>query len=393
MGHDGVLGARLEALLNKVEPQEAGYGAGVSVFREGSLLGQAWIGEAAPGRAWSKTTPVLTWSVSKGIVSILVALLARDGPIDPDCPISTYWPEFGSGSKNGLSLMDVMTHQAGLAWLPKAEAMPSFGSTTGWVQTETIEDALATMASIPDQTGQVGYHALTFGWLIEGCLRRATGKGLNAHLQHMIGVVDGIDMSFGTRSSAVKKALAKPGVPHIGLEKAAAVDEAFADAENPLRKSLCVPTGMTFSEVLRATEDDAFLAAETPAMSLISDANSLARVYSLFATAERVDGEILIDNAGRDEAIRGRAETDEDAITGGARKMAVGFVLNSPPSISLAPGDRVFGHPGMGGSLAWGDPETGLGFAYLTNASIPDTVTDARAVELSNFVWSVVCET
>jgi len=209
----------------------------------------------------------------------------------------------------------------------------------------------------------------------------------------MIGVVDGIDMSFGTRSSAVKRALAKPGVPHIGLEKAAAVDEAFADAENPLRKSLCVPTGMTFSEVLRATEDDAFLAAETPAMSLISDANSLARVYSLFATAERVDGEILIDNAGRDEAIRGRAETDEDAITGGARKMAVGFVLNSPPSISLAPGDRVFGHPGMGGSLAWGDPETGLGFAYLTNASIPDTVTDARAVELSNFVWSVVCET
>lgn len=383
MGSNGRLGARLEAMLAEVEIQEPGFGAGVAVARNGTLIGAAWIGEAASGRPWSRTTPVVTWSVSKGVVAMLVGRLAQDGLIDPDAPIRSYWPGFGGTSEVETTLADVMTHRAGLAWMREGDGRPSFADPGSWAASETIDGALADMPPSRDLQGRVAYHALTFGWLAEGCVRRATGAGLDTHLQRLVTPHEDITMSFGTRSADVLSRLARPGVPEAGAAKAAALDQAFADDGNLLRRSLAVPGGMTFAEVLRMTQDPEFLAAATPAISLISDAGSLAKAYSLFAAADQAETVGWIGAAGRDKALELRAQTDDDGITGGARTMALGFVLNSPPSISLAPGARAFGHPGMGGSLAWGDPDTGLGFAYLTNGSIPDTVTDERASALS----------
>lgn len=390
MGHKGTLGARLERLLEETEPSEPGFGAGVSVFQDGALCGEAWIGEAAKGREWKRTTPVLTWSVSKGIVSMIVARLTQEGLIEPDLPIATYWPAVGYASTGAITLKDIMTHRAGLAWLPDTEFTPSFADPSSWAEKERIEDVLAALEPIDGLVGKIGYHALTFGWLVESCVRRATGKGLSTHLQQILKEVEGVNMSFGTQCAEVLEELAVQGIPHVAQEKAADVDKAFADRENPLRKSLFVPEGMTFSDVLQVTNKATFLAAETPAMSLISDAGSLAKSYSLFAAAERIDQGALINASGLNNVLQSLVETKEDAVTGGARNMALGFVLNSMPSIHLSPGGRSFGHPGMGGSLAWGDPDSGIGFAYVTNASIPDTVTDKRASGLSNFVWEAM---
>jgi CubicO group peptidase (beta-lactamase class C family) len=33
---------------------------------------------------------------------------------------------------------------------------------------------------------------------------------------------------------------------------------------------------------------------------------------------------------------------------------------------------RTFGHGGVGSSYCWGDPDSGLSFAYLTNSRVPD---------------------
>ena len=381
MGHDGPLGAHLEEQLSRVETTELGFGGAVAVAQGGQLLGIAWTGEAAPGRPWTKTTPTVTWSVSKGVVAMVVAFLAQSGEIDPEAPIRDTWPEFGVGAARSLTLSDVMTHRAGLPWLPEADDLPSFAATEAWSRSGAIADALAEMALVEELRGQIAYHALTYGWLVGACVRRATGANLNAHLRRMLSGRDGIRMSFGTTDETILSQLTTPGVPQSGQEQAQAVDAALSDPENRLRRSLCVPVGMSFSDVLRRTEDPGFLAADTPAISLIADAGSLARTYSLFAAA---GPKSFIATKARDRAIIPRADTSDDGVTGGARRMAIGFVLGSSPSIDLGPRPKAFGHPGMGGSLAWGDPETGLGFAYLTNAAVPDTVTDPRALALSH---------
>lgn len=371
------LQGRLLEALAEVESGEAGFGAGVAVAKDGVPLAEAWFGEAAPGRPWRTDTPILTWSVSKGVAAMVVARLAQDGAIDLDAPIRSYWPDFG-GPTCVTSLADVMTHRASLPWLPNGPGLPNFREAYSWTG-EGAKTALARMQPVSDFEGKVAYHALTYGWLIDECLRRATGHGVDAQLQRLFARPHGLAMWFGTTDSDLRKRLAEPGVPAHGLEKCAAVDAAFKEPGNRLRRALCVPTGLSFLDVLRLTKTADFLAAETPAISLITNASSLARAYSLFATGDPS----FITPEGRDAALRARAHTDDDRVTGGARTMALGFMLNSTPLNLMSPRPKSFGHPGMGGSLAWGDPETGLGFAYLTNAAIPDTVIDPRAKALS----------
>ena len=46
---------------------------------------------------------------------------------------------------------------------------------------------------------------------------------------------------------------------------------------------------------------------------------------------------------------------------------------------------RAFGHNGAGGQIAWGDPETGLSFCYLTDGHLPDMLaTGRKSVGLSS---------
>lgn len=380
---DQSLNARLKSALESAEPGEPGFGAGVAMAMDGELVAEAWIGEAAPGMAWQADTLIVTWSVSKGVAAMLVARLAQGGAIDPDAPIDTYWPGFGAEDKGAITLAEVMTHRAGLPWLAETPNLPSFGDAQSWTDTEAVATALARMRPVDGLVGTIAYHALTYGWLVGECVRRATGDSLNAHAQQLFAGPHGWALGFGTQSAAVQERLATSGIPESGRENANAVDEAFDSPTNKLRRSLCVPVGMSFAEVLRVTQDPAFLAAESPAISLIADAPSLARAYSLFAAGDHAGPQPFIGTQARDRYLKQMASTADDGVTGGARRMALGFVLNSPPSITLSSAQGAFGHPGMGGSLAWGDPRSGLGFAYLTNAAIPDVVTDPRAMDLS----------
>jgi hypothetical protein len=45
--------------------------------------------------------------------------------------------------------------------------------------------------------------------------------------------------------------------------------------------------------------------------------------------------------------------------------MAVGFWRACAPMAWVGPGS--FGHPGSGGSVAFGDPDAAVGFGYVTN--------------------------
>ena len=47
---------------------------------------------------------------------------------------------------------------------------------------------------------------------------------------------------------------------------------------------------------------------------------------------------------------------------------------------------RAFGHGGVGTSYCWGDPESGVSFAYVTNNRIPDPWHSKRLCLVANFV-------
>ena len=50
-------------------------------------------------------------------------------------------------------------------------------------------------------------------------------------------------------------------------------------------------------------------------------------------------------------------------------RYGLGYMLDSPP-FPLC-GARNFGHPGVGGPVAFGDPDRALGFGYAVNRMVP----------------------
>jgi CubicO group peptidase (beta-lactamase class C family) len=91
-------------------------GASLAVYVRGELVVDLWGGIADPatGRPWERGTVGLVYSATKGATAVLVNRLAEQGVLDPDAPVSRYWPEFGAEGKDRITVAQLLSHQAGL---------------------------------------------------------------------------------------------------------------------------------------------------------------------------------------------------------------------------------------------------------------------------------------
>jgi CubicO group peptidase (beta-lactamase class C family) len=109
-----------------------------------------------------------------------------------------------------------------------------------------------------------------------------------------------------------------------------------------------------------------FRQVEIPSANGIGQARALAKIYDVLAGGGH---ELGLSARTMDElvapALAPRMGSD-DAVLKIETRYRLGF---STPSrdMSFGSSDRAFGCPGAGGSFAMGDPEHGLGFAYVTN--------------------------
>jgi CubicO group peptidase (beta-lactamase class C family) len=51
---------------------------------------------------------------------------------------------------------------------------------------------------------------------------------------------------------------------------------------------------------------------------------------------------------------------------------------------------RTYGHGGVGSSYCWGDPDSGVSFAYITNSKVPDPWHSVRLDRVANIVHSAI---
>ncbi|HMQ58201.1 MAG TPA: serine hydrolase domain-containing protein, partial [Rhizobiaceae bacterium] len=148
------------------------HGGAVAVMLDGEPVVDLWGGhaDAAKTRPWQRDTLVNVWSVTKGVVAMAVALLVQRGKLAYDMPVAQVWPEFAANGKGGITLGDLLSHQAGLNGFvtPMDEA-----GLAAW--TPAVE-ALAAMAPLWPPRSHCIYHALTYGHLAGEVIRRADGR-------------------------------------------------------------------------------------------------------------------------------------------------------------------------------------------------------------------------
>jgi CubicO group peptidase (beta-lactamase class C family) len=118
----------------------------------------------------------------------------------------------------------------------------------------------------------------------------------------------------------------------------------------------------------------AWRTAEIPAANGHGTARGIARIYAALAAGGTLDGVRLLRARTRDGAIVEESR-GADLVLGAPTRIALGFMLPLPEHFEafgfgrhpFGPSPRAFGHWGHGGSVGFADPDSGVGFAYVTN--------------------------
>jgi CubicO group peptidase (beta-lactamase class C family) len=359
-------------------------GAACAVYLDGHPVVDIWGGTAdlKNSRQWDRDTLALVYSTTKGVTAICAHRLVQEGVLDLDAPTASYWPEFAAAGKGSTTVRDLLAHRAGL---PTLEPKLDRDEALAW---PPPVDALAAQTPIWAPGTRHGYHAVTYGWLVGEVIRRVAGRSVGRYLAEEIAGPLGLDLWIGLPAAEEDRVarLVPPPALQISRDEMAAMPpeqlerlRAMADPDSLMQRALN-PTDPPFSFNSRALH-----AAELPAANGIATARALARLYA--ATIGPVDGVRILDDATVAAATVERSAGPDEVLAVDTR-FGSGFFLPSPFSPLMGP--RSFGHAGAGGSLAFADPDAGVGFAYVMNQMQQGLAADPRPAALVAAVRAAV---
>lgn len=324
------------------------HGGAVCAIVDGHVVADLWGGhaDAAGTKPWQRDTLVNVWSATKGVVALAVAMLVERGKLDYAAPVASVWPEFAANGKAGITLDQVLSHQAGLNGVPVPMSPEQLAAWTPYV------DALAAMAPLWEPGSRCVYHALSYGHLAGEPIRRVAGETVGSFIAREIAGPLGVSFYVGLPASEDHRAAEMIAGPNVNdwLDNLRAGQYPHA-AMNPT------------PDPLRPNQRD-WRAAEVPGGNGQADAVALATIYAAMAQGGTWQGTHLLSPEGvrAATALRFRGE---DAGFQAPTAFGAGFRLEDPIFGQRAAPDS-FGHSGWGGSIAFGDPAARLGFAYVT---------------------------
>lgn len=352
-------------------------GAAVAVYRDGRKVVDLWGGTkdadgTEPRPPWTADTAQIVRSATKGVAAAVPLLLHQRGLLDLDAPVGSYWPEFKAGGKDRTLVRDVLAHRAGVPALDRG--------LTAAEAADGVSGPRAVAAQQPFwQPGtEHGYHAQTYSWLLSELVLRATGRTVGGILAEEIAEPLGLDFWIGLpESEAHRVGRVAPVDPpsSAGTLKTRPrrnVSEAYADPDSLTRRAFAA------IDPLPDENDPAYRAAELPASAGIGTARALARFYA--ATIGVVEDGARIFTPATTASAGKELSAGPDRVLVVNTRFGPGYMLHGPASPLLSPAS--FGHPGRGGSLAFADPEAGIGFGYVTNAHAQSVTADPRAQAL-----------
>ena len=330
-------------------------GASVSVWCDGVELlceGHGWC-EREKIRPWTSQTLVPVYSATKvpAAATLLTALESRG--LTAATPVSEIWPKFPLPT---AEIAHLLSHQCGLAILDRAADV--------LVHKEVVAAIEAQAPAWELDTGH-GYHPRTFGALTDELVRRLIGKSLGVYWREMIADPLALDFWIGLPESLW------PRVAQLysgKLSQAHSADEFYQQLNTQgtfTRRAFSSPRGL---HSVQEMNSPLAWAGGLPAFGGVGTASALAKFYqaaigsiesplspmvrkSLATPQSTGDDFVLL----RHTTFTCGAQQDPRDESGRKIRHIYG------PSLSA------FGHPGAGGSHGFGDPETGISFAYVMN--------------------------
>jgi len=354
-------------------------GASVCIWQDGkivaSLGGGFWDREK--NRKWTTNTPVLIWSATKGLASACLLHLCEQEKIVLSRPVAEFWPEYAENGKADTTLLHILVHQSGQPALRNPEIR--------FLEHEQVVEALASQEPFWRPGSAHGYHARTYGFLVDELVRRIAGINVGAYFRDVFAGPLGLDLWIGLPPELVDDVAP---IYSARRTRIPSDEESFyselAKQDSLTFKAFTTPAGLMVPSIMNRPE---IRTQVLPSFGGIGTAESLATFYyrtfcePTFFSPERI------------AAISETVASGTDAILRIPTAFAAGF-MKDPLSDAgqklrsiFGPSPLAFGQPGAGGSLAFADPKNNVAFAYVMNQMEPGLLPNPKSLRLVRLVY------
>lgn len=376
-GHE--LRSRLEPIFQENFDKFGELGAAVSIWQNGKPVVDLHGGfrDAQRRQPWSDDTIVLIWSATKGLGSACLLHVLQEHKIDIDRRVGEFWPEFAQAGKEKITLRQLLSHQAGLAALDRKVDI---------LDRDAVIDALEKQQPNWPPGSAHGYHARTFGFLIDEVVRRIAGTNVSDYWRKTFAVPLGLDLWIGLPEKENPRVatmyagkIGKPPEP-------AQFYEELAKPGTFARKVFSSPAGLNAVSDMNKPENRA---RAFVSFGGIGSANSLAKFYAMLANGgSEPDGRLYFSN----KTLGWMTTTLTDGIDRVFQiptAFSAGFMKDSRQSTRKVFGGSTscFGQPGAGGSHAFADPENKIGFAYVMNQMEQSVLPNDKSLRLVDAIY------
>lgn len=365
--------------------------AQLCVYHRGEQVVDLWA-DTTGGEGFSADAIANVFSSGKSLEAIAVATLVDKGLLNYDEKITTYWPEFGANGKDGVTVADLMRHEAGLANFDTSLDMQDLfrenikQNAIGRI----IEQQPLNYAGA--NGGKRQYHGLTRGWIVNELFRRVdpAGRTIGEFLHEevsgplkadvVIGVseeqrsrifpVQALGFGYHLRQSLVPRALGR-SVVHNGWHLSSRLMRVL-----PLlfrnRKDGPPPPFTASSNMLDFFSNPDFAKGETPSANANCSARGLAKVAAMMAAGGTMEGRQYLSKEAWDTMHADPVKADMGGLlTTRFTQGGVDRYIPCPPGSPRLERDfnegreGFIGWMGLGGSIFQWHPELDIGFAFV----------------------------
>jgi len=352
-------------------------GAALAIEHQGKIIINLWGGyqDKEKTKLWEEDTLVNVFSVTKGVTATCISRLIDQGKLDPSKSVGNYWPEYACNGKENTKVSDLLCHRA--AMFGFKDGIPS-GSFQDWKKfTKQLQ------MQVPYRKPGIsqGYHALTFGWLAGELIRRVDGRTVGTYFKEEIADPLNIDFHIGLPESEFVRCADMLMLPMENIKLPGEFLKFLPNFFLPqkLQNFKAALLSGDFMEAFQTREEDDdnyvnsldWRVAEIPSANGHGTAKSLATLYGILSNGCSRDGISIMSESSLQNAIRPHSSGPDSVLFGAPIKFGLGYELAQGiakmGNISPTLNNKMFGHAGVGGAVAFGDPDKGIGYGFICN--------------------------
>jgi CubicO group peptidase (beta-lactamase class C family) len=370
---------RIQPLFQENFAERGELGAAVSIWQHGKPIVELHGGfrDARREVPWTADTIVLFWSATKGLGAACLLHTLQEHGIALERRVAEFWPEFAQGGKSEITIGQLMSHSGGLCALDERVDVLDYAA---------VIDALERQAPLWPPGTAHGYHARTFGYLLDELARRISATAIGDYWRATFAGPMQLDIWLGLpdaqhgRVATMYAAKAgKPPQPEQFYRD-------LATAGTLVRKTFTSPAGLHSVSGMNASHVRAL---SNVSFGGIGSGSSLAKFYAMLANGGELDGRRFFSPETLAQMSTALA-SGVDRVFQIPTAFSAGFMKDPPDAQRRIFGDSTdgFGHPGAGGSHAFADPENGIAFAYVMNQMEQSLLPNEKSLRLVDAIYS-----